>query len=394
MKNLFCKIATGLVLAVSMYLPNTFAQVDNPGQLNGSDTVNTVFTAIPFLRINPDGRTGGMGDVGIASPVDAAALYHNGSKLAFAEQDASLTLTYTPWLKELVNDIYIAYLAGYKKIDDVQTIAGSLRYFSLGEINFTDITGGANGTYSPNELVLDLGYARKLSDNFSGGITLKYVRSDLANGQNISAGNNAKAANALAADVSFFYKNDAVKFGDTDAEVAFGAAITNIGNKVSYNELEETRDFIPINLGIGSNVKVLIDEYNDINISFDMNKLLVPSPDPNATEENDPRDKPLLSGMFGSFNDAPNGLKEEMQEIMFSIGAEYWYNNQFAVRVGHFNEHRLKGNRKYITLGLGLKYSIFGLNFSYIIPATNQRNPLDNTLRFSLNFDLDGAAEE
>ncbi|MGB0839151.1 MAG: type IX secretion system outer membrane channel protein PorV [Chitinophagales bacterium] len=391
MKQLMNKIAVAAVMLTTLMTGDVFAQID-VGSLPGIDTsgVNTVFTSIPFLRINPDARSGGMGEVGIATSADIGAIYHNGSKLAFAQKPMSVGLTYTPWLRELVDDIYIAHLAGYKKIDDLSTIGGSLRYFSLGNIQFTDISGASNGDYAPNEFAVDLAYARKLSDNFSAGITLKYVRSDLARGQEVGSGNIVRAANAVAADVSFFYKNDQFTLGDRDAKFSLGGAITNIGNKVAYTE-DDVRDFIPINLGLGSALEMAFDDYNKLTFAFDVNKLMVPTPDPSITDiedPNHPRQKPLLSGMFGSFADAPGGGSEELKELMYSFGVEYWYNDQFAVRAGHFNEHSDKGNRKYVTLGLGLRYTTFGLNFSYILPTTNQRNPLDNTLRFGLTFDF------
>lgn len=355
--------------------------------VNGQEeSINTVATAIPFLRINPDGRTGGLGEAGIATSPDAGALYHNASKLAFVEQDMSLGLTYTPWLTRLVDDIFLAYLSGYKRIDELQSIGLSVRYFSLGNIQFTDILGGDAGNYSPNELAIDLGYARKLSDRMSAGITLKYGRSDLATGQQVSSGSIVKAANVVAADISVYYQNPDATFLGNEATFSWGAAITNIGNKVSYTE-DQTKDFVPINLGIGTAIDMQMDEYNSLMFTFDINKLMVPTPDP-TDETQAHREKSLLSGMFGSFGDAPGGFSEEIQELMYSIGAEYWYNKRFAVRVGHFNEHKLKGNRKYITAGIGLKYSVFGLNFSYIIPASSQPSPLDNTLRFQLNFDF------
>ncbi len=361
-------------------------QLPGPGTTNGQDAPNTVATAIPFLRINPDGRTGGLGEAGLATSPDAGSLYHNVSKLAFAEQDMSASLTYTPWLTRLVDDIFLAYVSGYKRIDDLSAIGVSLRYFSLGNIQFTDIVGGDAGNYSPNELALDLGYARKLSDRMSIGLTLKYGRSDLARGQEVSNGNIVKAANVVAADIGVYYQNPDATFLGNDATFSWGASITNIGNKVSYTE-DQTKDFIPINLGIGTAIDMQMDEYNSLMFTFDVNKLMVPTPDPEDPTQAH-REKALLSGMFGSFGDAPGGFSEELQELMFSIGAEYWYNDRFALRLGHFNEHRLKGNRKYITAGIGLKYSVFGLNFSYIIPAGSQPSPLDNTLRFQLNFDF------
>ena len=385
MKSLFCCKAIFAVLFACLLTGESILAQISTDDLDGR-RVNTVFTAIPFLRINPDGRTGGMGDVGLATEADPSAIYHNASKLAFAPHDLGLGLTYTPWLRQLVDDIYIAHLAGYKRIDDIQTLGLSLRFFSLGSIQFTDIRGDDQGQYRPSEFAFDLAYARKLGDNFSTGITLKYVRSDLAKGQEVGSGNIVRAAQAVAADVSFYYENEHdILYG---GKWAVGTAITNIGNKVSYTQ-EDTRDFIPINLGVGSTFELNLDDYNSLTFAFDINKLMVPTPDLSDSTAAF-RDKPLLSGMFGSFGDAPGGVSEELQELMYSFGVEYWYNKQFAVRAGHFNEHQLKGNRKYITLGLGLRYSTFGLNFSYIVPTSSQRNPLDNTLRFSLTFDFDG----
>ena len=395
MKYLFFQKITawiiGFVLIFGNFSFEAQAQVPDPGNLGGQ--VNTVFTSIPFLRINPDARTGAMGDVGLATSPDPGSMYHNASKLAFAPNDLGLGLTYTPWLRALVNDIYIAQLAGYKRINDLQTLALSMRYFSLGNIQFTGFNGEPNGQHNPNEFAFDLAYARKLSDNFSAGITLKYVRSDLANGQEVGgSGNIVKAANAVAADVSFYFEKD-IQIFKKDTKVSFGTALTNIGNKVSYTE-DDIKDFIPINLGMGTAFAMDIDDHNSVTLAFDMNKLLVPTPNDSIAPDSpdSPRNKPLLSGMFGSFADAPGGFKEEMQEIMYSVGFEYWYNKLFAIRLGYFHEHANKGDRKYVTTGVGVKYSVFGLNFSYIIPASGDANtnPLNNTLRFSLLFDFDG----
>ncbi len=382
------------LFTVIFCLPQTtaYAQLTGNG-VTGQDStgvcVNTVFTSIPFLRINPDGRTGGMGEVGLATQADAASIYHNASKLAFAEKDLGVTLTYTPWLRNLVDDIYIAYLAGYKKIDDNQAIGLSLRYFSLGQITFTDAGGNKLQDYNPNEMAVDLAYARKLSQNLSTSITLKYARSDLARGQEVGAsGNLTRAAQAVAADIGVYYENPNLTWFGQGNKLTVGGAMTNIGNKVAYSD-GGTRDFIPINLGLGAGLDTDLDEHNSLFFGFEINKLMTPTPD--GTE--DPRNRSLLNGMFGSFGDAPGGFSEEMTELMYSVGVEYWYNDQFALRAGHFNEHQCKGNRKYITLGLGLRYSVFGLNFSYIVPTSNQRNPLDNTLRFSLTFDFDGNNE-
>lgn len=371
------------LISICLAAPTAQGQID-AGDLGGS---RVVFSSIPFLRITPDARAGGMGDVGLATSPDAASIYWNSAKLAFIENDLGAQVTYTPWLRNLVDDIFITQLSGYKRIDDLSTFGASFRYFSLGQINFTNIVGDDIGSFNPNELAVDLAYARKLSENFSIGLNLKYIYSNLAQGV-VSGGNTIKPANAVAADISTYYNKDIV-VGGAVSELSFGAAITNIGNKVSYTDDEAQKDFIPINLGVGVGYTAHVDEYNKVSLAVEFNKLMVPTPD--TTGEF--RDKALISGMLGSFSDAPDGFQEELQEVAFSVGLEYWYNEQFAVRVGHFNEHQRKGNRKYINLGLGLKYSVFGLDFSYLIPTVETgAHPLQNTLRFGLSFDLNGGA--
>ena len=389
----FCCCFLATVFALVLTMPAQ-AQIGT-GDTNGSDSLscsNIVGTAIPFLRINPDAATGGLGEAGIATMPNAAAIYHNASKLAFIDNQAGLTLSYTPWLKQLVDDIFIAHLAGYYKADKLQSLGLSLRYFSLGNITFTDIGGNITGQYNPNEFAIDVAYARKLSNDFGMGITLKYIRSDLAKGQEINSGNIARAAQAAAADISMFYRKKANWFGQGN-QLNIGAALTNIGKKVSYSE-ENVKDFIPINLGVAAALNTEIDDHNSILFTTEINKLMTPTPtaelaggDPNVP---DWKEKSLLSGMFGSFSDAPDGAGEELSELMYSVGLEYLYNKQFALRAGHFNESKCKGNRKYFTLGLGLKYSVFGFNFAYIIPSGSGtlNSPLDNTLRFGFTFDL------
>ena len=385
-----------LALVVVTSLPS-FGQCldDGTNNITGSDCVNSVFTSIPFLRINPDGRAGGMGDVGIAISPDASSIYHNNSKLAFAEDKSGLAITYTPWLKALVGDMFIGHVAGYNRLDDIQAISGSFRFFNMGSIQFTDESGINLQEFNPHELAIDLGYARRLSDNLSAGLTLKYIYSNLAKGQSTATSGDINAANAVAADLSVFYTTDLDQNG-RDANLSIGGAITNIGNKVSYTE-DDIKDFIPINLGVGAAYSLSIDDYNEIMVAFDINKLLVPTPD-TLFAGGDPaypdhREKSLFSGMFGSFSDAPGGASEEFKELTYSLGAEYWYNKQFSVRAGYFHENRLKGNRQYITVGLGVKYSMLGLNFSYLVPTSSgtTANPLENTLRFSLLFDLDSS---
>jgi hypothetical protein len=359
---------------------------------------NAIITAVPFLRIVADARSGALGDAGIAISPDANALQFNDSKLVFAEQDLGISATYTPWLRSLgLNDVYMAYLTGYYKPNDVQAIGLGLRYFSLGEINFTDINGEPLGNGRPNEFEVKLSYARKLSDKFSAAIGGKFIFSNLASGQTVN-GQDIQVGTAGAADISFTYETP-VKLNNISSVLRLGGAITNLGSKITYtNAVNNERDFIPTNLGIGGAWELALDEYNQLTIVADINKMLVPTPCLEDCDENqngipDWKEEAPISGVFTSFGDAPGGFSEELQELMYSIGLEYWYDEQFAVRAGYYFENQTKGNRRFFTVGLGLRYNIFGLNFSYLVPTTNQRNPLDNTLRFSLLFDF-GAFEE
>lgn len=406
MKKTILLLAT-IVTILTGFLQEAKAQVYDPnkGCIVGPDgqcLPNTIITAVPFLRIVPDARSGGMGDVGLAISADANAMHFNPSKLVFATEDLGISATYTPWLRALgLNDVYLAYLTGFKQLDDQQAVGFGLRYFSLGSISFTDDNGAPLGTGRPNELEVSLAYSRKLTEKFSAGIAAKYIYSNLAAGQQIGTVE-IQPANAGAADVSFTYKTD-MEVNGKDTDLTIAAALSNIGSKVSYTN-SINKDFIPANFGIGAAWDYHMDDYNTITIAFDMNKLLVPTPCVNTDEvqcDLDPqdgvpdyKDQGIVSSIFGSFGDAPGGFSEEMQELMYSVGIEYWYDKQFAVRAGYYNEHRLKGNRKFFTVGLGLKYNVFGLNFSYLVPTTNQRNPLDNTLRFSLLFDFAAFASD
>ena len=371
-----------------------------------SDCVsNTVISAMPFLRIAPDARGGSMGDLGIALSPNSNAMHYNASNLVFAEEQTAISVTYTPWLRELnLNDIYLAYLSGYKKIDELQTVGFALRFFSLGEISFTDNDGVSTGSGKPREFELAGAYARKLSDKLSAGLTAKYVYSNLASGQ-MAGGLDISSANAFAADFSLTYRSKG-KTGGYKSEFAMGLALTNIGSKVSYTN-QAVKDFLPANFGLGSALKLELDEFNTVEFGLDINKLMVPTPvasllsdgDPNPEYDNengngtgdgiaDFRQKSLFSGVFGSFTDAQGGFAEELKEFSFSLGGEYWYDKQFAVRAGYYYENATKGDRQFLTLGLGLKYNVFGIDLSYLVPTSNQRNPLDNTLRFGLIFDF------
>jgi hypothetical protein len=364
------------------------------------DCPNAIITAVPFLRIVPDARSAAMGDAGIAISPDANAMHFNASKLAFIDSDHGVSASYSPWLRSLgLQDVYLAYLSAFKRVGENQTLGAALRYFSLGDLQFTDINGLSLGQGKPNEFEVALAYARKLSPYFSAGLTGKFIYSNLAGGQQID-NIDIVAATAGAVDISFTYQGP-IKIAQKSV-LRIGTAITNIGSKISYTK-SEFKDFMPGNLGIGAALDINFDDYNELTFTMDINKLLVPTPiSPNDTVNYDAnhngfpdyREKPLFEGIFGSFSDAPGGFNEEMREFSFCWGAEYWYNKQFAFRAGYYYEHPTKGNRQFLTAGLGLRYNVFGLNVSYLVPTSNQRSPLDNTLRFSVIFHFDKKAEE
>ncbi|MDP4238480.1 MAG: type IX secretion system outer membrane channel protein PorV [Bacteroidota bacterium] len=376
MKNSLLALCVLVTLSVSV-----FAQVNNP-----------IVTAVPSLSIAPDARAGGMGDIGAATTPDVNSQYWNPAKYAFMESDAGVSVSYTPWLRKLVSDINLAYVAGYWKFDSRQTLSASLRYFSLGAITMTDGQGTIQGTANPNEYSFDIAYSRLLSDKFSASAALRYIHSDLNNGYNFASGGSSVTmypGSAVAADISAYYKTPLAMQG-VDGTLGLGINISNIGSKISYDQ-NETSNFIPTNLRIGGSYDYPIDNYNKISVSADLNKLLVPTPklNPTTADITAYNNMSPITGIFNSFSDAPGGFKEEMEEIMWSVGAEYAYNNQFFVRGGYFNENQYKGNRKYFTAGAGFKLNVFQLDAAYVI-STSQSNPLDQTLRFSLSFDLFG----
>ncbi|MBS1945044.1 MAG: type IX secretion system outer membrane channel protein PorV [Bacteroidetes bacterium] len=389
--------------------------------------LNTITTAVPFLMIGPDSRSGGMGDAGVAISPDANALHWNPSKLAFAENEGEFRLSVSPWLRNLVPDMSLAYLAGYKKLNKRSALGGSLRYFNLGSITFTDNNGTVIRDFKPAEFAVDVSFAQQFSDRFSGGISLRYINSNLTGGLGVN-GANAKAGQAVAADISCFYRNTDITIGDRSATFAFGVDISNLGNKMSYSQTARA-DFLPMNLRIGPAFTLDIDPYNSITFNADVNKLLVPTPPVYKTEPDssgkavyvkgpdqqyvifsgeDPN-RGIAAGILGSFSDAPgdvyldaNGvqhvepgsrLREELREIYYGGGLEYWYAKQFAFRTGYFWEAATKGDRKYFTMGMGVKYSIFSLDFSYLI-ANTTKSPLANTLRFTLGFNFDGKVKK
>ena len=393
---------------LSLAFTGTFAQNLTTDQLLGQ--LNTITTAVPFLLISPDSRAGGMGDAGVASSPDANSMHWNPSKYGMIEKKMGLGISYTPWLRALVPDINLAYVSFFYKPSKRGTFATSMRYFSLGNITFTDIVGNPIGQYNPSEFSLDMGYAIKLSDNLSLGGAFRYIHSNLTSGVPVN-GAASHAGNAIAADISGFYQNDKIEVSGKDAIMGFGLNISNIGSKISYTNTG-TKDFIPINMRLGGSLEIELDDYNSICFVTDFNKLLVPTPpvyeiDPNTNTYvigpnggyviaagKDP-DRSIVSGMFGSFADAPGGGREELKEVIIAGGLEYWYGKPkiFAFRMGYFNEAATKGNRKYFTFGIGVKYNAFGLDVAYLVP-TVQRNPLQNTLRFSMIFDFSSSKKD
>ena len=372
-----------------------FAQLNNPnadvdwlsGKVENGNRI--ISTGVPLLLIAPDSRAGAMGAVGAASKPDANSIHWNAAKLSFTEKKAGLSFSYTPWLRQIVSDIKLMYLSGYYKIDDRSTVGGSLTYFSLGSIDFFSEEGISTGTYKPNEFAFDLAYSMKLSNNLSLSLTGRYIRSDLTQGQNVGT-TQTHAANAAAADLGLYYQN---KLNiDLASEYAFGLQISNLGTKISYSDNMES-SFLPANLRLGGRYTMDFDQFNNLSLMVDLNKLLVPTP-PVYNEDGsiyagmDPN-VGILQGAIQSFYDAPNGLKEEMQEISLSVGAEYWYNKVLAVRAGYFYEAKNKGARQYLTVGAGLRYNVMGLDISYLISTSAlSNNPLKNTLRIALTFDL------
>jgi hypothetical protein len=393
------KVVFGICLAI-MYLSSVPRVM---GQFVGQDTTNRVITtAVGFISISPDARAAAMGDAGAAISPDANSIHWNAGKLAFVENNIGFSLNYTPWLGKIVDDMSLSYLSGYYKLSDDQAVGMELRYFDLGDI---DLYGNGPDQYlrsvRPREWAIGGTYSRKLSEKLGIGVSLRYIQSNI--NQNIaSLGDDVKPGKSVAGDIAVYYITD-LQMGASTSKIAFAGSISNIGGKISYVN-DETKDFLPTNLRLGTAWTANFDAYNTITLSLDFNKLMVPSPpiyatdadgqiiydqngDPVIAAGKDP-DRGVISGMFGSFADAPDGFSEEMQEIMISFGAEYWYNELFAARAGYFYENANKGNRKYFTIGVGFRYQVFGIDFAYLIP-TQQEHPLAETLRFSLLFNFE-----
>lgn len=353
------------------------------------DELNAIQYVVPFLVIAPDSRAGGMGDAGVATTADVYSMHWNPAKYAFIDGEGGLGISYSPWLRTLVPDINIAYLAAYYRIDDKQVVSTSLLYSSLGDIPFTDNFGNIERNFRPNEFAIDGAYSRKLTEDLAGSIAFRFIYSNLTGGFP-AGGTETKAGLSVASDISLYYRKE-IDLSSKDGTISFGTNFSNIGTKINYTD-ENSPDFIPMNLRLGTALNIELDNYNDFTFTIDLNKLLVPTPpiydlsgeiiagkDPNVS---------VPIAIFQSFSDAPEGFKEELNEISYSFGIEYWYNNQFALRGGYFHEHASKGNRKYFTCGAGFRMNVFSLDFSYLMPLVNN-HPLARTLRFSLSFDFD-----
>jgi len=379
MKNL-TKQLTASAVCVIFAISSAFSQ--------SADQINVVTTAVPFLRISSDARAGGMGELSTATSPDANAEFYNLAKYPFASSKSAVGLTYTPWLKDLgLNDVYLASLAGYYKLDELQAISVGMRYFSLGNIQFTDNLGNDLQSFRPREFAFDAGYSRKLSDKLSLGVALRYIYSNLAGGTAIN-GVSYKAGTAVAGDLGLYYSG----VNEEGNGWNFAAAFTNLGSKIGYTDDVTQKDFIPANLALGVVYTKTFNEINKISFGLDINKLLVPTPPQLGDSAGLAKyyATGVVESWFTSWTDAPGGFKEELQEFYFSLGAEYTYNEQFSFRTGYFYENPNKGNRQYFTVGAGIKYNMFGLNFSYLLPTGTgvNRNPLSNTLRFGLIFDF------
>ena len=363
--------------------------------LGQNSNQNYISTGMPILLIAPDAISSGMGDVGVATTPDAYSAHWNNAKFAFVDGLMGVSTTFTPWLRNLkVGDMNLLYLGGYRRINSRSTVAASLTYFSLGDIDMTDIEGNMITKLHPNEFAVDATYALMITDNLSLGATGRFMRSDLTNGQTINDGGGNQethAANSLAADIGLYYQQSVSKTED----IALGAFISNLGAKLSYSDDNNNREFLPANLRVGGRYTNKIDDYNKVSFMVDINKLLVPTPRfrtysiDSIQSLTDYNNISTMAGVLQSFNDAPGGFNEELQELQLSAGAEYWYAETFAVRAGYFFEHANKGGRQYATVGFGLRYNIFSFDFSYLIPTARlSTNPLSNTIRISLSMDL------
>ena len=380
-----------LTLVLSLMLLMTLSA---SAQLKKTEIFNPVYTAVTSQTIAPDARAAGMGDVGVATDPDVNSQYWNPAKYPFTISRAGVSLNYTPWLRQLVNDMYLANLVGYYRIGDFSAVSTSLRYFNMGEVTMKESIGGSNGmTINPYEMSFDVAYSLLLSEKFSIAAGLRWIYSDLT----YDYSSETTPGSAFAADIAAYYQNY-INIGQRECQVGIGLNVSNIGSKINFGS-DTNSEFIPTNMRLGASLMIPVDEYNRFSIAADANKLLVPTRpiqgenesqvDYDARLQKDYYDVSSIAGIFKSFGDAPGGFKEELQEVGWSLGGEYTYNDKFSLRAGYHHESETKGNRKYFTVGAGFKMSAFSLDAGYVI-ATAKSNPLDQTLRFTLTFDMDG----
>jgi len=352
-----------------------FSQSTTP---TGSNALTTITTAVPILTVAPDARSAAMGDAGVAISPDANASFWNPAKLGFQQNDYGVALSVSPWLSSIINDMSLSYLSGYKKVNARSAFSAALMYFDLGDIQFTDINGDPAGQFTPKEYAVSFGYGQQLSTNFSLGVNARFIHS------NLSAGvNDSRPGNSAAVDIGAYYTKD-FTLGAREYNLSLGGNISNIGAKIAYTNADR-KDFLPTNLRLGTAFTMNLDPYNKVTLAIDGTKLLVPSPGADSLQS-------VPRAIFSSFGDAPNGFKEEVQEIVLSTGLEYWYNDVFAARAGYFYESPNKGDRHYISTGLGMRFQKFGLDAAYLI-ANSRNNPLANTIRFTLSLNIDKEEE-
>lgn len=371
MKNVSKHLVLSASLACTMFT-SAFAQDAEP--------VNIVTTSVPFLRVSPDARAGGMGDQGISTSADVNSQFYNVAKYPFVEKQWGIGATYTPWLKDLdLKDVYLAALAGHYKLDEQQVISGSLRYFNLGSIQFTDASGNDLNKGNPREFSFDIGYSRKLADKLSLGVALRYIYSNLASGSSSPYGGAYKAGNAFAGDIGVYYNGA----NDNGQGWTAGLVMSNLGTKISYTTDATQKNFIPANIGLGGGHTWVTNEVHKISLNAEVNKLLVPTPPQTEAEYEKYNSDGVVSGWMKSFS---------KNAMAYSVGAEYFYNDQFALRAGYYADSRSMGKRSFFTVGAGIHYSMFGLNFSYLLPSGNgvNRNPLSNTVRIGVLFNIGG----
>jgi hypothetical protein len=410
---------TKALLLITVCLLASFSAIAQSNLIIGATGERVITTGVPFLSITPDARSGAMGDVGVAISPDANATYWNTAKLAFLDTELGVSGSFTPWLSKVVNDMSISYLSGYKKLNEDQALGLSMTYFDLGDIQLTDNQGNLLNLVSPREFSIAASYAMKFSENLSGGMNLKFIHSNIFAGTTSGSGaGDGRPGISAAADIGVYYTKDA-NLGGKDSNFSLGAVISNIGPKISYMDADQA-DFLPTNLRLGGAYTTDLDPFNSLTFALDVNKLMVPTPPVYARDENqriiredpnDPNSDPviergqnpnrgLISGMFGSFADAPDGFGEELSEFTISAGIEYWYNDLFAVRGGYYYESQDKGDRRYFTAGLGLRYQVFGVDFAYLVPQGTRTgtgidtNPLAETLRVSIQFNIDQDTED